>query len=168
MSKPISRPKLERSLRRDGLFFALAILVFALDQLTKGIVRATLAPGQSIPQDGWFRFTHVTNTGAAFGLFPDQSFVLLITTLVGVAAIVMYYLYPPVNTPFLTISLGLQLGGAMGNLLDRVLLGHVTDFLDFRIWPVFNLADSAIVVGVIVLAGFLLLADRKAEQTTAS
>lgn len=160
-------PGIERPLRRDALFFSLAVLVFALDQLSKAIIRATLAPGQSVPQDGWVRLTHVTNTGAAFGLFPDQSFVLLITTLVGVAAIVMYYLYPPVDTPFLTMSLGLQLGGAMGNLVDRVFQGHVTDFLDFRVWPVFNLADSAIVVGVIVLAGFLLLNDRKAERTTA-
>ncbi len=159
-------PSIQGRLRRDALFFSLAALVFALDQLTKGIIRATLDPGESVPPDGWVRLTHVTNTGAAFGLFPDQSFVLLITTLVGVAAIVMYYLYPPVDTPFLTLSLGLQLGGALGNLLDRLLQGHVTDFLDFRVWPVFNLADSAIVVGVIVLAAFLLLSDRKAERTT--
>ena len=153
-----------RSLRRDGLFFVLAVLVFALDQLTKGIVRASLAPGQSVPPDGWFRFTHVTNTGAAFGLFPDQSFVLLITTLVGVAAIVMYYLYPPVDTPFLTISLGLQLGGAMGNLLDRILLGHVTDFLDFDYWPAFNLADTFIVVGVALLFLSFVAADRSSPR----
>ena len=162
MARPIPHtPRFEGRLRRDALFFSLAIFIFALDQVTKGMVRGALLPGQSLPEDGWVRLTHVTNTGAAFGLFPDQSFVLLVTTLVGVAAIVLYYLYPPVDTPFLTISLGLQLGGAMGNLLDRLTLGHVTDFLDFRVWPVFNVADSAIVVGVIVLAGFLLLSERK-------
>lgn len=143
------------------MFFFVAGAVLLLDQLTKGVVRALLEPGQSAPADGWFRFTHVTNTGAAFGLFPNQSVFLLVTTFIGVAAILLYYLNPPMSSPFLTLSLGLQLGGAMGNLVDRLRLGHVTDFLDFRVWPVFNLADSAIVVGVAVLAAFLLLGDRK-------
>ena len=166
MARPIPHTfRFEGRLRRDALFFTLAIFVFALDQLTKSLIRAALLPGQSFPADWWVRLTHVTNTGAAFGLFPDQSLVLLVTTLVGVAAIVLYYLYPPVDTPFLTISLGLQLGGAIGNLLDRLTQGHVTDFIDFRVWPVFNVADSAIVVGVIVLAGFLLLSERKTASS---
>ena len=149
---------------RDVLFFGLAIGVFFLDQLTKSVIREHLLPGQSIPEEGWFRITHVTNTGAAFGLFTNQSVFLLATTLVGLTAIVAYYVYPPVNTPFLTVSLGLQLGGAIGNLVDRLRLGHVTDFLDFRIWPVFNVADSAIVVGVCVLGFFLLWGDRFVTQ----
>ena len=154
-------PRLERRLRRDALFFFIAGCVFLLDQLTKNLIRTTLQPGASVPSDGWVRFTHVTNTGAAFGIFPDQSFVLLITTVVGVAAIVIYYLNPPVHSPLLTLSLGLQLGGALGNLLDRLRFGYVTDFIDFRVWPVFNIADSSIVVGVAVLAAFLILSDRK-------
>ena len=89
MARPIPHtPHLEGRLKRDALFFSLALFVFALDQVTKGLVRGALLPGQSMPEDGWVRLTHVTNTGAAFGLFPDQSFVLLVTTLVGVAAIV--------------------------------------------------------------------------------
>ena len=102
----------------------------------------------------------MANTGAAFGLFPDQSFLLLITTLVGVMAITLYYFYPPLNAPLLMLSLGLQLGGALGNLIDRLRLGHVTDFVDFQVWPVFNVADSAIVVGVSILAWFALFGDR--------
>ncbi|MBI2887832.1 MAG: signal peptidase II [Chloroflexi bacterium] len=148
-------------LKRDALFFLIAGLVFALDQGTKSLIRATLAPGESVPPESWFRITHVTNTGAAFGILPDQSLLLLVTTVVGVAAIVLYYLNPPVHSIFLTLSLGLQLGGAMGNLVDRLRQGYVTDFLDFRVWPVFNLADSAIVVGVAILAAFLVLSDRK-------
>jgi len=164
MSAPTtSKPNLARRLKRDALFFAIAVLVFALDQATKIMIRSTLAPGESIPADGWFRLTHVTNTGAAFGLFPNQSVILLVTTVIGMAAILTYYLYPPVQTPILTVSLGLQLGGAVGNLVDRISLGHVTDFLDFRIWPVFNLADSAIVVGVCVLTGYMVLFDRAAK-----
>ena len=151
-------------LRRGALFFAIAVLIFIGDQLTKSLIRANLLPGQSIPEDGWFRITHVTNTGAAFGIFADQSAFLLITTAVGVTAIVAYYLFPPTESPLLTASLGLQLGGAVGNLLDRLRLGHVTDFLDFRVWPVFNVADSAIVVGVTVLAFFLFFGDRFSQR----
>lgn len=163
------RPKGPR-LQRDLMFFSIAILVFVLDQATKIMVRANLDPGQSMPADGWFRFTFVTNTGAAFGLFQNQSVLLLVTTIIGVAAIVTYYLYPPVQTPVLTASLGLQLGGAVGNMVDRLMLGYVTDFLDFRVWPVFNVADSAIVVGVAVLTGYMLLFDKpaKAAPPTAS
>ncbi len=145
-------------------FFLIAAIVFVLDQATKSLIRSNLLPGESIPPDGWFRLTHVTNTGAAFGLFPDQSFILLVTTVIGVTAIVVYYLYPPVQSPFLTLALGLQLGGAIGNLLDRLRFGHVTDFLDFRVWPVFNMADSAIVVGVCILAFFLIWDDRRATK----
>lgn len=154
-------PGAAERLTKDAVFFAVALTVLVLDQITKSIVRATLMPGESVPADGWFRFTHVTNTGAAFGLFPNQSLLLLFTTLIGVAAIVFYYMYPPVHSRALTLSLGLQLGGAMGNLVDRVIQGHVTDFFDFRIWPVFNIADSSIVVGVTILAVFLFLEDRK-------
>ena len=164
-SPPVSqsstqRPGILSRLRRDIPFFAIAVAVFVLDQLTKGAIRATLLPGESAPQDTWVRLTHVTNTGAAFGLFPNQSIFLLVTTVIGVAAILLYYLNPPVRSGFLTLALGLQLGGAMGNLLDRLRLGYVTDFLDFRVWPVFNLADSAIVVGVTILAVFLVLGER--------
>lgn len=155
--------------KRDLLFFGMALGVFLVDQATKMAVRANLAPGESVPAEGWFRFTHVTNTGAAFGLFQGQGALLLVTTVIGVAAILTYYLYPPVQTPVLTMSLGLQLGGAIGNLVDRLTLGHVTDFFDFRVWPVFNIADSAIVVGVVTLTGYLLLFDRsgKAPQQQA-
>ena len=144
----------QRRLKRDILFFSIAGIILVFDQLTKSLVRANLPLGSSFPEDTWVRLTHVANTGAAFGLFPDQSFLLLITTLVG------YYLYPPLNAPLLMLSLGLQLGGALGNLIDRLRLGHVTDFVDFQVWPVFNVADSAIVVGVSILAWFALFGDR--------
>ena len=154
-------PKIQRRLKRDAFFFVIAATILILDQFTKSLIRANLPLGASFPQDGWVRLTHVANTGAAFGLFPDQSLFLLVTTLVGVTAIVLYYLYPPLNTPVLTLSLGLQLGGALGNLIDRLRLGYVTDFVDFRVWPVFNVADSSIVVGVAILAWFAFMADRQ-------
>ena len=158
---PSLMTRIRRRLRGDALFFSIAGTVFLLDQATKSAVRLALQPGESVPVEGWVRLTHVTNTGAAFGLFTDQSVFLLLTTLVGVAAITIYYFFPPANSPFLTSGLGLQLGGALGNLLDRIRLGHVTDFLDFRVWPVFNVADSAIVTGVVLLVIFFLLSERR-------
>lgn len=163
------RANVQTRLKRDVFFFTIAAMILGLDQLSKSLIRAYLPLGASFPGDSWVRLTHVANTGAAFGLFPDQSLFLLITTLVGVTAIVLYYFYPPLNTPLLVVSLGLQLGGALGNLIDRLRLGYVTDFVDFRVWPVFNVADSSIVVGVTILAWFALLGDReKPSRTTDS
>jgi signal peptidase II len=101
----------------------------------------------------------VTNTGAAFGILQGQGFFLTVTTLFGLLAILLYYLYPPMEHGLLRIALGLQLGGAIGNLTDRVRLGGVTDFIDPRYWPAFNIADSAIVIGVTTIVGFFLLSE---------
>ena len=122
--------------------------------------------GESIPPDGFFRLTYVTNTGAAFGLFPDQAIPLTLTAAVGVIALLLHYRWGISDSLWLKSSLGLQLGGALGNLIDRLRFGHVIDFLDFRVWPVFNLADSAIVVGAIVLIYFLLFASKMASPSS--
>lgn len=150
-----------RRVKRDLLFFSVAAFVAALDQITKSLVRAYLPIGQSIPEDGFVRLTHVTNTGAAFGILQGQGSFILVSTFIGVAAILVYYVFPPVSSSILGISLGLQLGGAVGNLLDRVRYGSVTDFFDLRVWPVFNIADSSIVVGVTLLAALVLLSERR-------
>lgn len=148
-------------LKRNSAFLLSSLVIVALDQFTKELVRANMYPGQSIPPDAWVRLTYVTNTGGAFGILQGQSLLILITTIIGVAAILLYYIFPPVNSWLLTAALGLQFGGALGNLLDRIRLGHVTDFIDFRVWPVFNLADSAIVVGVATLTFFVFFIDRE-------
>ncbi len=145
--------------------FAVAVLVLGLDQLSKGWVRANLLPGQAIPADGPFRITHVTNTGGAFGLFQDQSALLGLVAGVVIVLILLYHRTLSEGAPWLRLSLGLQLGGAIGNLADRVRLGHVTDFLDFRVWPVFNLADSAIVVGVLILSYYVVFGERRASRS---
>jgi signal peptidase II len=85
----------------------------------------------------------------------------MVTTFFGLAAILLYYLYPPMEHGVLRLALGLQLGGAMGNLADRVRLGKVTDFIDVGPWPSFNVADSSIVVGVAIIIGFFLLAESR-------
>ena len=146
-------------LRNDFAFFLIAVLVIALDQVTKYLVRANLSLGESVPKEGPLRITYVTNTGAAFGILQGQTVFLVITTFFGLAAILLYYLYPPMEHGFLRLALGLQLGGAMGNLADRVRVGKVTDFIDVGPWPSFNVADSSICVGVAIIIGFFLLAE---------
>jgi signal peptidase II len=152
--------RLWRRLRSDLLFFAIAGLVLALDQVTKYLVRANLSLGESFPDEGPVRITYVTNTGAAFGILQGQTLFLMVTTFFGLAAILLYYLYPPMEHGILRLALGLQLGGAVGNLADRVRLdGKVTDFIDVGPWPNFNLADSSIVVGVTIIIAFFLLIE---------
>jgi signal peptidase II len=150
--------------RNDLRFFLIAALIVALDQFTKHIIRSNLVPGETWADWGMFRIVRVTNTGAAFGILQGQGVFLTITTLFGLAAIILYYLYPPMEHGLLRLALGLQLGGAVGNLTDRVRLGGVTDFIDFRYWPAFNVADSAIVVGVATIVGFFVLSETLWQQ----
>ena len=137
--------------------FLTALLVVAADQLSKLWIRSNLAIGQSLPETGFFRLTHISNTGAIFGLFQNQSFVLTIVAVVGIAILLFlaFFVYrhlPLLNSMLNRIALGLILGGAVGNLVDRLRFGSVTDFIGIGIWPSFNIADSAIVVGVIIFA----------------
>ncbi len=150
---------------RDWTLLQLAAIALALDQLTKFVVRQTLELHYSWPYTGFFRFTHIHNTGSAFGLFQDQNLPLLFVSLVGV--LVLAYIYQTQERPslLLRVSIALMLGGALGNLIDRIHQGHVTDFIDVGPWPVFNLADSAIVVGLIMMA-WLLVMNRENDRTT--
>ena len=136
------------------------------DQFSKYIVLTSMYPGQSIPETGLFRITYVTNTGSAFGLFPNQTFFLIIASFIGIAILLVFYHIHRVSSPILHISLGLQLGGAIGNLMDRLRLGYVVDFLDVGAWPVFNLADSAIVVGLGGLVFTMLTTSSSQERFT--
>jgi signal peptidase II len=149
------------------ILLAVALLILVADQISKYLVLSNLHPGQSwspvASLTPWVSITHVTNTGAAFGLFPDQGSLFVVIAVIVVAAIIFYYRHLPAGQWWIKVSLGLQLGGALGNLLDRLRLGYVIDFIDFKIWPVFNLADSAIVVGVAILA-YYLLRDRGEEE----
>jgi signal peptidase II len=143
------------------IFFTVAFLVIAVDQLSKFWIRSHLALGQSLPESGFFRLTYARNTGAAFSLFYGYSDVLTIVAFIGIILLlayvfVIYRHFPFLNTRFNKISLGLILGGTIGNLLDRLNLGYVTDFIDIGPWPIFNLADSSVVIGVILFAYSIL------------
>jgi signal peptidase II len=110
---------------------------------------------------------NVSNSGAAFGILQGQTVFLVATSLVGVAAIVLYYMFPPMEHGLLRVALALQFGGAAGNLIDRVRTGEVTDFINFRYWPAFNVADSCISIGVATIFVFFLVLEgqsRRAKQ----
>ena len=147
--------------RRAGLAFLLiAAAVFALDQVTKVIIRATLDRHEAWPDPDWvLHIVNVSNSGAAFGMLQGQTVFLIVTSLVGVAAIVLYYLYPPLEHGLLRAALGLQLGGAAGNLIDRIRTGEVTDFINFDFWPAFNVADASISIGVVTIFWFFLVVE---------
>ncbi len=143
-------------MKRIPLVPLLAIATLALDQLTKWLIANSLEIGQSfapIPAlSNLFAITHVTNTGVAFGLFKEAGTFFIFVAVVVITVIVSYLRKLPKDQWLVRIALGLQLGGAFGNLVDRLRLGYVVDFIDFKFWPVFNVADSAIVIGVVLLA----------------
>ena len=130
------------------------------DQLTKQVVGRTLALGESVDIVGPFSIHHVQNSGIAFGLFGSRTPIVIAVTAVAVAAMLVFFARSGRRHPVLPVALGLVLGGSIANLIDRIRLGHVTDFLDFVAWPAFNLADIFIVVGVAILFGALVLGDR--------
>jgi len=155
---------------RNVVFFFTALLVVVADQLSKMWIRSNLFVGQSIPGAGFFRLTHIHNTGAAFGLFRGQSSSLTIVALVGVVILLLYVLIGYHRFPLLDdrsgkITLGVVLGGTIGNLIDRLRFGYVTDFIDIGIWPAFNIADSAVVVGAIIFVCCALLSTRTEKRS---
>ena len=137
--------------RRHQYLFLLVLTVLAVDQASKLVVAHSLELRESFPAHGFFRFTYTYNTGSAFGLFSGQNTLLIVASFVGVGILTWFYRTQPNPGLLLQTSLGLQLGGAVGNLTDRLILGRVTDFIDVGPWPIFNLADSSIVIGVVLL-----------------
>ncbi len=154
----------ERSLRAGPVqwlgLVAIALAAVAADQLTKHVVTGHLALDDGIHVAGPFWIHHVQNSGIAFGLFSSATPVVIVLTGIAIAWMLLFFARSGARHPVLPVALGLVIGGSSSNLLDRVRLGYVTDFLDLRYWPAFNLADSFIVVGVAILLGTLLAAER--------
>ena len=143
---------------------SIAVAAVVADQLTKQVVTRTLALGEEVKIAGPFSIHHVHNSGIAFGLFSSATSVVIALTALAVLWMLLYFARSGARHPVLPVALGFVLGGSVANLLDRVRLGHVTDFLDFRYWPAFNLADLFIVVGVASLFGALAGADRSKRR----
>ena len=144
---------------KDFVLIQLAVIIFLLDQLSKFVVRDQLLFRESFPAEGFIRFTHIFNTGCAFGILRDQNTPLIVVSILGIGILIMIYRSQRLPSALLRLSLGLQIGGATGNLVDRLRLGHVTDFMDVGAWPVFNLADASIITGIVILAWIFLVAD---------
>lgn len=163
-----------RARKRVSLILAVsAAVVLLADQVTKYLVRANLKPGQSVDLAAWlssvFRVTYVTNSGAAFGLLPGWGQFFVVVAVIVIVGVVWYYIRLSDGHWLVQLALGLQLGGASGNLVDRLRYGgSVLDFIDLNFWPlhgwpVFNLADASIVGGVTLLTLLMLWEERQAE-----
>ncbi|MEW6568437.1 MAG: signal peptidase II [Chloroflexota bacterium] len=151
---------------RDYLvLLGLAGLVVAADQWTKYLVRSRLDLGEVWVPWEWLapfaRIVHWNNTGAAFGLFRSGGLIFTIVAILVSVAILYYYPRVPSSQVPLRLALALQLGGAIGNLIDRLVLGTVTDFVSVGTFPVFNVADASISVGVAVLVAAMWLEERR-------
>ncbi len=156
------------SLARLSALLGLSLFVIVVDQASKALVRANLARGDTWPE-GWelIRLSHVHNTGAAFGILQGAGTFLIIAPLIAVAAITAFLLMLPAHNKWHSVALAAILGGAIGNLIDRVRLGHVTDFIDPTHYPSFNIADSAIVIGVLAILVLTFLAPEETEAPEA-
>lgn len=158
----------ERSLAAGAAQW-LALLVVALaavvaDQATKAVVAGTLPLYDRVDLVGPFSVHHVRNSGIAFGLFASSTSVVIALTSLAVIAMLVFFGRSGKRHHLLPVALGLILGGSVSNLVDRVRLGYVTDFLDFDYWPAFNLADTFIVVGVGLLFVSFVHADRTSPR----
>lgn len=147
---------LQGNLRSQKTLLLVSLLVLIADQLTKLGIRVSFLVGESRPEEGFLRLTRVHNEGIVFGLSVHHVVPLLLPIVVIALAIFLSHRYALFNSGLVKASMGLFLGGSLGNLVDRVHLGYVTDFIDFDLWgdfhwPAFNLADAAIVVGGILL-----------------
>jgi signal peptidase II len=164
--EPIS--VVERKLGADAgqwlALVAVALAAVAADQLTKHIVASQLSLDDGVHVVGPLWIRHVQNSGIAFGLFAQATAAVIVLTAIAVVWMLAFFYRSGGRHPVLPVALGLVIGGSCSNLFDRVRLGHVTDFIDLRWWPAFNLADSFIVIGVVVLLGALLYAEREPRR----
>ena len=128
----------------------LALAVVAVDQVSKAIAASALGPGERIDIGLGFELADVRNRGIAFGLLSDGQTLVIVVTALSLALILGYFALNPAR-PGLWIGVGLLLGGAVGNLADRVRADEVTDFIDPPMWPAFNVADIAIVIGILLI-----------------
>ena len=155
--------------RQNSTFLITALPVITADQLSKLWVKSSLAVGESVFEIGFFRLTYVQNTGSSFGLFQNQNFILSIIAITGVCIILFLVFFTHhrlqiLDTTLSKLSLGLIFGGTVGNLINRLSFGYVIDFIDFNYWPAFNVADSSVVVGAILLAYYLIRLNIDSER----
>lgn len=151
-----------------SIILTIVAVVFVLDQITKEIMLREIGPGaersriEVIP--GLFEFRFVRNTGSAFGLFQDYSALITVLAIAAISVLGYYYMRHGRNDRWIAVAIGLQIGGAIGNVADRLRHGYVVDFIGFPRFPTFNVADSAITIGVVLLMYVLLIRDFQTES----
>jgi signal peptidase II len=143
------------------LLAAIAVVAVIADQVTKHVVTGSLSLGDGVHVVGPLTIRHVQNSGIAFGLFSNATAGVIVVTAIAIGWMLAYFARSGARHPVLPVALGLVIGGSLSNLADRVRLGFVTDFIDFRYWPAFNVADSCIVIGVGILLAALLFTERE-------
>jgi len=156
VDKDNSKLSVRDSIKKATLCLLAIALVIASDQLSKLWIRTHLTLGESLPITDRLSLIHIGNTGSAFGLLANQTFLIIVISIAALLFILLFLRYLSPATTMSTVSIGLIMGGALGNLIDRLRFGYVTDFIYFRLWgnfhwPAFNIADASIVVGVFVL-----------------
>ncbi len=158
---------MKTKLKQNLLLFGIALAVILVDQATKLIIRQNLILGQAwlpFPPSEFFRIVYWQNTGAAFGIFQNGNMVLKVLTSAIILFILVHYQTIPYEQKFVRVCLAIMLGGAVGNLIDRFTQGYVLDFIAVGNFPVFNVADSCVTVGVGLLILALLLEEKKAKN----
>lgn len=145
-------------------FIYISIPVIIIDQILKIIVERNIPRGFRIKViEGFLNISHVTNDGAAFGILRGWNWGFVIIAIIAIIFIIFYYKRFQ-ESFWMRISLGFLLGGAIGNLIDRIRLGHVTDFIDFRFWPAFNVADISVSIGAVMLIIYMFKYSEEAEN----
>lgn len=156
MDKDNSKLPVRDIVKRATLCLLIVASIIASDQLSKLWIRTHLAIGESTPLIGRLSLIHIRNTGSAFGLLANQTFLIIVISIAALLFILLFLRYISPTTTLSIVAIGLLMGGALGNLIDRLRFGSVTDFIYFRLWgnfhwPAFNIADASIVVGVCLL-----------------
>ncbi len=156
---------MKKIIKQYGLLFIVVTIILIVDQVTKGIVRANIPFGEQWMPVEWlapyFRFVNWNNTGAAFGLFQNGGLVFGIMAVIVSGFIIYYFPQVPRENKWMRIALAMQMAGALGNLIDRLRFGPVTDFISIGNFAVFNVADSCITVGVGILILAMWMEERK-------
>ena len=160
---------MKKFLRHNGILFLIAAMVIVLDQITKALVRQNLALGEAwapIPAIGdFFRFLYWQNRGAAFGTLQNAGPILTVVRIAIAIFIVFFYQKAETKDRLMRVSLSLMLGGAIGNLIDQFMLGFVTDFIAVGKFPIFNVADSCVTIGVGLMLLDMLIKEKNGSKT---
>ena len=153
---------------KHRLAIGITSVLYVIDQMSKALVSGNMDAGSSIPSEGFVRLTFIYNTGSAFGLLSGMNTPLMVVSFLAIAVIVFIYRTFGQNGNMWKVSLGCQLAGALGNLTDRLILGKVVDFIDVGPWPVFNVADSCLGVGTVLLGWLILRSNSGGNSERAS